>query len=336
MRKKVLTGILIIAMATVFSGCNSKQPYEKAKIVIDDYKPISYETATVEKGNISPVFDFTIEAEDYESKSYTGAVDNLEVESVNVSVGDAVTKGTVLVSFKTGDMGKKLEEYKKRLEEDRLLLEHYTKLAEIDPNNDYAEEIKSINSSIGVSSMYVNEMTAKLESYNIVAERDGVVSRMSELLDYGYISFGDSILTMQYGNGVYKGTVAEDYEFKEGDKYEATYGVAVIEMELIAAERDGSNQEGMPVYNLTFKATGDSSKASAYQKMNIEIHKPVINDVLYVPKKAIFYDEDKTFVYVVDSNEMKHVVYVTVGSTVDGFTIITSGVSQDEKVVLGK
>lgn len=336
MSKKRRILVLSIAMAGILTSCKAKASYEKAKVVVDAYQPRAYETAIAVKGNIEPVFEFTVTAEEYESKSYTVSTDEIEVEAVNVAVGDPVSAGTVMVSFKAGDIQEKLDEYSKRLEADKLLLEHYTKLSEIDKKTDYSEQIKSIKDSIDITSMYLAEYKAKLDSYNIVAEKEGVVSMLSQTLSYGYAYAGDNLVTVKYGTGIFTATVAEDYDFKVGDVYEATFGMAALNMELTGIEELGADEEGRPERRLTFKAEGDIAGSSAYQKMNIEIHKPVVNNVLYIPKSAVFSVGDEAYVYVLDDNDMRHAVQVKTGSKVDDYIVILDGIAEGEKVVTGE
>ena len=65
------------------------------------------------------------------------------------------------------------------------------------------------------------------------------------------------------------------------------------------------------------------------------IEKPVVKNVVYVNKKAVFVGSDeKSYVYVVDDQGYRSAVQVEVGATVDDKTIITTGLKAGEQVVI--
>lgn len=328
----LMAGAAFISVA--FTGCKSEEHYEKPKTAIEEYQPWTYDTADVARGDIEPSVELKLKATENEKKTYYPVLDEMEVESVNVSEGDAVSQGTVMVTFKAGDLGEKIEQYKTRLEEDELLIDHYGRLAEIDKNTDYSEDIKLIKDDMEISRLYIQELEAILEGYNIVAEGDGIVTGVSPALEYGIVWAGTGVVTVKYGTGEFLAYTTDDFDIKEGDVFEATYANAVIDVQLTKIEADEEGEAGSVVRRLYFQALQDIGSVVSYDTLYLNINKNVIKDVLYVPEEALFQVGVKYYVYTMDDRNMRHGVEVTVGDTENGYTVIKSGLSEGDRVVI--
>lgn len=332
--KKICLMAGAVFFSVAFTGCGGEEHYEKPKTAIEEYQPWTYGTADVARGDIEPVVELKLKATENEKKTYYPQLDEMEVESVNVSQGDAVSKGTVMVTFKAGDLGEKIEQYKTRLEEDELLIDHYGRLAEIDKNTDYSEDIKLIREDMNICRLYIQEMEARLEGYNIVAEGDGIVTEVSQSLDYGTVWAGTGVVTVKYGTGEFFATTEDGFDFKEGDVFEATYASAVIDVQLTKIEVDEEGEDGSVMQKLYFQALKDIGSVVSYDTVYLNIRKNVIKDVLYVPEEALFQVDTKYYVYTMDDRNMRHGVEVTIGDTENGYTVIKSGLSEGDKVVI--
>lgn len=328
----LMAGIAFFSVA--FAGCGGEEHYEKPKTAIEEYQPWAYDTAEVVRGDIEPVVELKLKATENERKTYFPQLDEMEVESINVSVGDAVSKGTVMVTFKAGDLEEKIEQYKTRLEEDELLIDHYGRLAEIDKNTDYSEDIKLIKDDINICKLYIQEFEARLEGYNIVAEGDGIVMEISQLLYYGVVGSQNGIVTVKYGTGEFVASTEDSFDFKEGDVFEATYASAVIDVQLTRIETDEEGEDGSVMQKLYFQAMKDIGSVVSYDTVYLNIRKNVIKNVLYVPEEALVQVGTKYYVYTMDDRNMRHGVEVTIGDTENGYTVIKSGLSEGDKVVI--
>lgn len=332
--KKICLMAGAVFFSVAFTGCKSEEHYEKPKTAIEEYQPWTYDTAEVARGDIEPAVELKLKATENEKKTYYPLLDEMEVEAVNVSVGDAVSQGTVMVTFKSGDLGEKIEQYKTRLKEDELLIDHYGRLAEIDKNTDYSEDIKLIRDDMNICQLYIQELEARLEGYNIVAEGDGIVTEIAEILYYGVVGTQNKVVTVKYGTGEFVASTEDGFDFKEGDVFEATYASAVIDVKLTKIETDEESEDGSVMKKLYFQALKDIGNVVSYDTVYLNIRKTVIKDVLYVPEKALFRIGEKNYVYTIDDRNMKHGVEVTVGDTENGYTIIKSGLLEGDKVVI--
>lgn len=328
--KKSLVGIIICSLgcSLLLTGCGKSNEQERANIKISEYEKITYETVSVERGDIVPTLTLEVTSDTFQRKNYFPRQDEMEVDQIFVTEGDMVSAGQTLVSFKSGDISEQITSYENQLTEDQLLIDHYTKLMEIDKEQDYTEAIKTLKQDMEVCSLYIQELNAKLDSFSIKAEGNGTVIMVSDLLDYGVVNSGDNILTMIYGTGEYYATTDEDYDFKIDEIYEASYANSTYSLRLVSME-EVEGEAGIKL-NFTMAVEG----VTGVEKMIMTLNKPALKDVLYVSEEAIFYVDEKAYVYTLDENGFREAVAVTVGQTIDGMTVIESGLNEGDKVVI--
>lgn len=334
MRKKKSVSVLTITLlgiAALFTGCGEVENSNRTDVIIDEYEKIVYDTVSASRGDITPTLTIKLNAVNYEKKSYYPLYDDMEIESVNVSVGDKVNKGDVIISFKSGDIESRIEEYENQIEENNLLIEHYKNLSAIDSSVDYSRDLESLNDSNQVAELYIQELRAKLDFYSIKADGEGRIYILSDLLGNGNVTVGTSnnLVTIVYGGGQYVADVTDDYDFKVGDTYTAIYGVA--EYELVLTEID---EEDSSVRHLTFNAASETTDFGSRDKLNLTVQKETLFDVLYVPSKCVFEVDGKNYVYLLDEDGFRDAVSVEIGSMVDGNTVILSGIEEGDRVVI--
>ena len=356
-RKSTL--LLCALLVCTLTGCGAATVEDQARISIPLYEIIEYGAVTVERGDLKPELKFSIMVDDYERINYRAYQDGLELQAIHVSVGDAVKKGDVLVSFQSGDLEETIRSYQKQLSDDELLLEHYERLKKLMDDygelpeaetedkeetdadeemlkaeqSDYSVSIRDLKKEMELLKVQIAEAEEKLASYSLVAERDGTITYIEDSLYYGYVVIGSDLVTETCGSDFYQTTVSNDYDFKIGDIYTAVSGVAKYDMELISIE-DAENK-GDRV--LKFRPVSDMSGVSEADSFNVTIPLEVIKDACYVPSRYIFTEDDKYYVYVLDENGFCDGVEVTLGATVgegsDQVTVITSGLTGGEQVV---
>ncbi len=336
-RKMRITAKLICAAVTVsmLAGCgNSSANVSKPEIHLSTYIKTEHETTTVKSGDIAPVLTLSLMPDEYETKNYKMEQADLEIESVNVSEGDTVSAGDVMVRFKADEIQEIIDEYTEQMEEAELLIEHYQKLGKID-GEDYSSDIAELQNDVKIAKIYIEEQTEKYNNYCIIAERGGTVTYVNEWLQYGYFSSGEKLITVVSGSSNYTATTDDDFEFTIGDVYEAEFDVAVYEMKVIDVSSYEDEATGKQMQEILFEPISDMTGVSEEDTLSMTIEKPVIENVIYVEETAIYEkDEGEYFVYVVDEEGYRKAVDVVTGDTVDGYTIIESGVTAGEKVAI--
>jgi multidrug efflux pump subunit AcrA (membrane-fusion protein) len=327
---------MLIALS--LTGCGSNQSISVVVIPNETYERMTYSSTEVYKGDLSPSLTLKLKVSDFEKINYSIKDDGLEVDKLYVSVGDKVSAGDVLVSFKSDEIKENIESYQERLQQNELLITHYTNLMKINPDNNYTKDIEMLNEDIQVETLYIEEAQKRLEAYSIVAERSGTITEISEYLQCGYAVQGVTMLTEACGSDNYVAEITDNYDFKVGDTFTAESGVAGYEMKLAEiddGEGDNSdNNEASGKRTLHFEPVSDMSAVSEQDTLTIQIEKPVMKDVVYVDSAAINTADDKSFVYVLDENGYRDAVFVETGETVDSYTIITAGLNGGEQVTL--
>jgi multidrug efflux pump subunit AcrA (membrane-fusion protein) len=76
------------------------------------------------------------------------------------------------------------------------------------------------------------------------------------------------------------------------------------------------------------------SAVSEQDTLQMKVQKPTIRDAVYVDSSAIRVVNGSYYVYLLDENGFRQAVEVQVGDVVDGYTIITDGLSGGEQVTL--
>lgn len=333
-RKRRMAAVMVLCVG-LLSGCAGKTQTDDLVITIPEYEKITYTTEPVVHGDIAPVLDLRLKAEQFERKEYYPDHDEMEVDQVFVHVGDVVQNGDTLVTFSSEDITEERRQYENRVEEDALLIDHYTKLDAINQTDEHQESIEQLKKDQEIAGLYIKDLDARLEAYTIKAEGSGIVSSLSDMLDYGTVYAGDAVVTILYGSDNYTTTTEDDYAFEVGQTFTATFGVGSYEVRLTAIDVLASDTDAGMKRQLTFTLV-DSAKRPSSDSLNLEIEKNVLKNVLYVPEDAIVYVGNDNYVYVLDEDGFRHGIQVQTGVTIDGYTVIEDGLKEGDKVVIAK
>ena len=333
-RKRVIFTSCVSTILLIFTGCGQAASADKQDIHTEEYQMKTHESAEVQKGDISSVLELTLKPDDYSSLIYQVDRDDLVVESVNVAVGDRVEEGDVMVKFEADEIEELIETYTNQKEEDQLLIDHYTKLMAIDSSQDYTEDIESLKLDMQIAELYVEEQTERLSEYTLTAEKAGTITYMDEWLNYGYVTSNTNIITVVSGSSDYIATTYDTYEFNVGDVYQAEFGIAVYDMQVVEVTQSVNEATGRDMQTILFEPLNDMSAVSESDELSMEIEKPTIEDVVYVDSDAVIEDEGLYYVYVLSEDGYRMPVQVTIGDELDELTIIESGLEGGEQVTL--
>lgn len=325
--------VVFSILALCLTGCGSRERIEKVRVTVPEYEKVAYEVVEVQRGDITPVLSLRLTADSFQTKSYYALYDEMEIDSVNVAVGDEIKPGDVLISFKAGDVDTQIEKYQSQVEQNNLLIEHYTKLSQLDSTVDYSEDLKRLAEDTRVANLYIQELQARLDSYNICAEDYGSVYLLSDILDYGIVGTSNNLITVIYRNNRFTTETTDDYDFVVGETYMAVYGVAEYELVLADIEEGGKDANGDTVRKLIFEGK-EGTNFSSRDKLTLTINKPVIQDVIYVPQSCVFDVDEKYYVYLLDENGFREAVNVEIGDVMGEYIVIQSGLNEGDRVVM--
>lgn len=320
LNKKLLAMSMLIGTLSL-AGCSNTLDKE-SEVSITPYERISYDTVPVMKGDITPEYEVFLHSEDKKMVDYYPCTDNISLKKIYVSEGDYVRGGEILAEFECEQIDDAIKSYESEIEENEILIDHYKKLQEIDDTQNYDEDIKLLNEQLEVARLYISELQAKKKDYSIVAEREGVVSKIYDINNTKNLSSDVLIMTVTYGSGIYRVNM-DKYDFAIDEEINISYDGADIAMKVIDI---------------------DDSKQIAYLKIEDEvilnqatismiIKKQTLKDVVYIPNKSIFQIDGKTYVYMLDENGYRYAREIEIGEQFDDLIIVTSGLSEGEEVV---
>lgn len=311
----------MISVCSVIVGCSHGKELPQ-KVNKEEYCKKEYQTTEVIQGQFVPSVKLILQDNDFEKINYKMQKEDLELSSLNVSVGDKVKKGDVLVSFDSKELNDELEEYVKKKENAEALMQHYTNLMKIDATLDYKEDIEMLTEDIEVDELYIKEIRKVLKGYSIVAKRDGVITYIDKNLLNGYYVPSATLITQVFSLGKYTATVEDDSIFSKNEIYKGTTGKIQCNLKLINKDNG----------KLVFKTIEDVSALLDTGILEIEIEREAIEEAVYIEAHGLNVMDNKYFVYVIDENGFREKRDVDVGETYNGYTIIKKGLSPGEKV----
>lgn len=327
-----LAGVLTVSLTACSSG---DRQVGDAKINIEPYSKVEFNTEKVSSGDIQSTLTLELKPDGYSSKDYSIQQSDYQIDEVKVKEGDKVAKGDVMIQFKATEIQKTIDQYTEQKEKDRLLIDHYTRLAAIDKSQDYSADIASAKEDMDVADTYIKEQNERMKDYQLIAAKAGTVTYIDSDLQYGYVTAGQTLITVDSGSSDYVSETNDTYKFKEGEVYEADFQEATFSLKLIKCEKYKSKATGEEMQKVTFQPVVDMAGVTEADTLKMVIEKPVVKNVIYVNKKAVFTGSDeKTYAYVVDDAGNRSAVEVAVGDTVDDKTIIKSGLKAGEQVVV--
>lgn len=318
----------IIVLCGMLCGCTKASSAEQT-VRIAPFERTQEEVVSVEVGDLDVSQTYELRADGQEEKVYTPDHDSMEVEQVYVAEGDIVKKGQLMLTFKMGDAADELTDARKRLEEEQLMYEHFSNLAKIKGGNAYQKDLERIARDMELAKEQITEKQAWLSGYRLTAEEDGIVNYVSTALGSTKCNAQDKLITVTGKLGQYVTTTDSTAEFAVGNTYEATAGVATYQVTLTEMEEIG----GGALTKLLFHIS-DGDEMTNEKTLLLQIKKPILKQVMYIPIRTVFDVDGHTFVYVMDEKGYKVAKEVTVGDRTEESVVILKGLEKTDKVVV--
>lgn len=322
----ILAGLFVLI--TFMIGCDQQTEGYKPQVTIPEYTRAQFEMVFPQVGDLTPELKMDVVAKQYKKVVYRPLYNDMEIDHVNVSLGDHVKKGDVLISFKSEEIEKQKKQYEEQKKEDQLLLAHYQNMAARDATKDYTADIEMIQDQLAVDTLYVEELTQKLSSYSIRAEEDGTVFNMMKGLELSTVSPSNALITMIYGNDIYTGETSDPFPFEIGKDYEAVHGATVLHLTLTDMEPKEPGQ----MRTLTFRvAQGES--AGTKDVLQLRVSQETLKNVLHIPTDMLLEMDGTYYVYVMGEDGYRTICEVQIGEQIGNQTVILSGLNEDSVIV---
>lgn len=325
--------VCILAIGLVACGSKKETGGQSLEISIPLYEKLEYATGEAVRGDLQPELQLSLREDSFHSINYQVDQDDLKVKKLYVSLGDWVEKGDMLVDFASDEVDKSIKESRDAFEENTLMIAHYKRLNKIEKNQQNLDNIKDLQEQNRILKVRMQELQSQLSEYQIKATESGKIIGIDETLEYGYATTGQTLISESCGSGKYRATTSDTYPFAIGQIFTAKLGVAEYKMKLEKIEDSEDGQK-----KLLFCSVSSLKGVSATDTLYITQKKEPLQDVVYVPEKAVFKAGNSHYVYTMDENGFRTGVKVNVGDTVqngqDAVVVIVSGLKGGEQVMV--
>ena len=320
--------IFILICAILLTGCGNKAYKSITDISRIMYQKKEYQITPVQTGDLEPILKLKLARQETEKISYSVDESDLEMEEILVSIGDHVSAGQMLISFKSEEIKKNIEKYSGEVTKKQLLLDHYKRMYNVDytdRDEKYAVILEELEDDVELAKLYLAEEQARFDKCQIKAERDGIISFISKNIVSGIAEPGETLVTQICGQTRYTANTKDSYTFNIGDVYEAQTVEASYDMEVVDVidESDFSR-------TVVFVPLDDSVEIT--EDITMDIKKGKLSNCIYVPKLCVYSKNDKKFVYIVKEDGFLEGRFVETGEEIDDWVVIKSGLDGTEEV----
>ena len=330
--KSIIIFLHCLLVIAVFMGCGREKKMEQAVITIPHYEIMEHETVLAKKKDVTPKITLELKPKDYNVHSYSVDDENLELDKLEVSVGDEVKKGEILASFQSDELSEELKEYEAELRSGQLKLEHLRRLNEIDSKDSYKNEILNQSQELSIIELKIEDCKRRLSGYSLVADENGVVTQIDEEFSYGYVSSDVPLIQITSASNEYEAVCEEEYPFSKGELYTARFGSASYKMKVTSVDR--SNGE----MHINFIPVRVLKEVSVTDTLTMTLKKHTLKQVICVPISSVFSKDNIDYVKVVDEQGFPTVIEVKTGSRVSGTEpeqiVIEQGLKGGERIVV--
>ncbi|HAN18983.1 MAG: hypothetical protein A2X13_11690 [Bacteroidetes bacterium GWC2_33_15] len=277
---------------------------------------------------------------DVEAKNYAMISPEMggRIEKILVKEGDFVTKGLLLVSLNTDAIDKQIEGLKSSLD---FATKTFNKLDTL-WNQNIGSEIDYLSAKNNKKNLeaQMESLQAQKRMAQIRAPFDGIVNKIYS--KEGEIA-GPGFPVIEFVNLkkiVIKAHVSESYidKISKGEQVELSFSslpdytvkTTIIQVSKVINTKSRTFQIEMEIDN-----PGDRIKPNMVS--TILINDFTSNEAFVVPSLAIRKDITGNFVYIVNTQDNKHIVakkYITTGLSYDDKTQVTAGLIRGDKVVV--
>lgn len=284
------------------------------------------------------------------------------VSRVYVSEGDTVNVGDLLVKLDDDNLEEQILDLEYKIERNTLLLSYLDKAEEFEKAQAYnnfvygkdttdeeaLKEYQKLEASIEQNYKYKREdyideisfdqkeldrLKAELANSRIYSNMSGVVYKIADRLEGSTTKKGDVVMTIvDNANGIFEVSAGEYAEYLKSDEVVSmtiSYGKGAGDYLLkpIDIQSWGEKQ-----YFVIF----EGEKADGLEVGNTGTIKAVIDkreNVLSLPIGAVHLADGKSYVYVLDENDLRQIVYIETGLVGDNRIEIIGGLKEGDQVI---
>lgn len=350
-RKKFYAGVLIFSCALAICGCKKTQGNDDVSAVVAAGSEQSYEMTTVQRGDVQKTKVIVANYQQVKAENLSFSVSGRRLSGVYVSMGDTVTKGTLLAELYCDEEKKELAELEYRIKTQEMQIEHLREQKELElaqlarrkgtmSDEAYEEEVaaleknyrlqtEDIEDQLYIEQMLYDELYQWIEGCRIYAGMDGAVTYMGDT-GSSFVSWaGNKVFTVSDSAECAFLCTEKDYipYFHLGETYVFATSSGV-EYETVLEEID--EEQGVMKFELTVPQYNMTLGQRVLYSLVLEEKK----DVLSIPKNAVHYAGGKAYVYYFDDEENRQIKEIEIGLQADSKMEVVSGLAEGDEVIL--
>lgn len=360
-KNRIFIGTLIAGMGIALAGCAVKEEGEALVVVSDKEEEYAYTLVDVKCGEVLLSKSLTAKYVQTKEQEVAFQEGGKKIEKIYVREGDQVKTGDILAEVSVGTLEEDIArlEYeikKKELEKGYLdahedfdltssyyTLAYYSKCEEedvekqekrdADIRESYKNQREDYDDELEFDRAELKQMQEELAGSRLYATMNGMVYSVERDLEGTTSKKGEVIMTIIDGTeGIF--TLEEpDYAeyFKDGESVtlEITYSSAKGSYEVMPYQV--ANWGEKQYFSIYDGPENDGIDVDTTGTIHVVLEQK--ENVLYLPNECIYRADGKTYVYVLDEQNMRNICWVETGLTGDKYTEIVSGLNEGDTVV---
>ncbi len=318
--------------------------------LVTPYSGAEYITAQVTRGDLTLVqtFNCTFSATRQENLKFT-TVDK-PYGTIFVTVGQEVTAGTLVAELEAGDVKEKLRQAEEEIARLEIQVRSAEKALELaleqealrKADNTTASDARAADLAYYQESLIIrkekrDELSEELESLRLYAGIDGIVTYVKTVREGETSSKADLIATItDTASSMFTGSTDAWQWLKPGTEVEVTCGDAQYPCVSVSAASLGLEEYEDFRGNRTIylKLLGPETPSGDNTRGTVELLLDSRQDVLILPKRAVFTVGDQYYVYCEDENGLKNAKPVSCGLLAGWYIEVTDGLSEGDTVIV--
>lgn len=349
-----------MAVAVILCGCGQMETPDDLVVIEQEEMGPSYEFGVAEIGDVVKTVKITCTYRQVDEQEVAFQVNGRLVDRVYVEEGDTVKKGDLLAELSSRDLERRIEDLEYRIARNELLLSYadineanaisrlwvdyldrYSWMTEDDRDSriedtkqNYRYKREDYTDALTADRAELEKLQRELKSSRVYASMDGVVYDLKNYLEGSTSKQGEVVMTiMDTSERLFETSVSDALNyFSEGEPISMSiaYSSAAGQYVLMPWHME---EWGDTQLFVVFEGQ-EGSALEVGMAGTMQVVQDRRENVLMVPLSAVLSAEDRTYVYVMDADNMREVRWVETGLYGDAAVEILSGLTEGERVIL--
>ncbi len=359
--KKIIVCSTLVSLPASLAGCTAETGQEPLIVLESGDDEATYTLVECTRDDVQETQPLRCVYTKEDEQEVYFPVSGKLIDKVYVSEGDEVKKGDLLVALAVGNLKADIANLEYRIKRNELQLGYIDEeesldsqtqylnfmfltngdedaksnlnkgLEELKENNDYRRQ--SINDSLEFDRKALANLKNEYANSRVYAQFDGKVSTIAENLEGSTSNIEKCIMTIvDNSEGFF---VSEDESFTKYFSEDSVVSMRVVsgsgkgDYELVPYDMEGWGEKQF--FRIFSGENADSLEAGTKGEMTVVTseHK----NVLCLPSNCVRSAGEDSYVYVVNDEGLREVVWVEVGLSGNGKTEIISGLNEGDSVI---